>query len=122
MSQIDSGNVPNGRCWTLSFVNGEWRQSGELAVGVIAGTPKFVASDFDGDGIDELAIADDTPIVRFFKNEGGEWHPAQTVSLSAPVDFMTTADTDADGAAELIVHTVNDPSKGVVIPWIIRRR
>ena len=114
MQQIEGG-MANGRFWTLQVDNGQWRSIATLDAGTLSGLLKLIAADFDADGVDEIACADDTPSVRFFKNEANGWTLARIVTLPSRVEEWADGDFGNTGGRYIIARCVNDPLAGVPV-------
>ncbi|HLG58314.1 MAG TPA: hypothetical protein VI485_23415 [Vicinamibacterales bacterium] len=117
MQQLSGGGggLANGRFWTVQYQNGQWRRMADLDAGALSGVPKLIVEDFDGDGVAEVACADDTPSIRFFKHEMNGWSLVQTVTTPSPVDEWTAGDFGNNGASYVIAQCTNDARAGVPV-------
>ncbi|WP_144289776.1 neuraminidase-like domain-containing protein [Ideonella sp. A 288] len=114
MQEVGAAALATGRFWTLQFQAGRWRSISSLDVGAITGMPKLLAADFDGDGTQEVAFADDSASIRFFKFESGGWNSAQFVATDSPVSYWSVGDFAGDGMPFIIAKCVNEPRAGAL--------
>ena len=87
----------NGRVW-------EYRRDATAALLATAPASALVPGDFDADGEVELYTAGTRGIERWRRDSTGTWRaaPVAPVAPVAPASRLAIADTDGDGALELI--------------------
>jgi hypothetical protein len=87
----------NGRVW-------EYRRDDKAAAVASAPLAALVAGDFDADGDPELYTSGTRGIEQWRRDSAGVWRaaPMAAVSPAAPALRLAIADTDGDGALELL--------------------
>ncbi len=74
--------------------------------------------DFDADGASEVLTHDIYAIYLLDGRTGAErwsWRPGYQVTNGQGSEYAYVADVDADGAAEIVASTNNDPTLGVIV-------
>jgi hypothetical protein len=81
-----------------------WRRTMAPGVEIVNGAPPISAFDFDGDGAYELVV-EDTQRVSILNGRDGStrFELAVNAATRAPAGYVTIADVDRDGVAELVV-------------------
>jgi hypothetical protein len=113
LQQIGGGLLATGKFWVLEYTNGVWRQLSQLDAGALSDPTRLIVRDFDGDGVDEVAVADNSSSIRFFKYDVSAWVLEQTVALAGPVAHWAAGDFADDGSAYLIAQTTADLHAGI---------
>jgi receptor-binding and translocation channel-forming TcA subunit of Tc toxin/ABC toxin-like protein len=116
LQQIEPGDIVTGRFWTLEFRNGAWRVAGTLDAGT-ADRAKLMVADFDGDGQNEVALAENAATVRFFKWFGSSWETGPVVTLPNPVERWAAGDFENNGTRVIVAQCTNDRRRGNLVRW-----